>query len=815
MAIKSERFNLRIPPEYCAQIIQECIGGIGKFKAYDAVNKCFLGTYTYVFQQVEVKVFSRINKREVSLEVVCATDDIIGTGGLKAISKLKQKLLETALKFEDFYDLEQALNLIYVGDISSANSLISKINPIEREAIFLKEICVAFITMTSGNPNDGLQLLLSQLQSKENKDDILTRKLSFIAFKLGQFKASATILLESRGNKDFDENTRDFFLLQLILCQEYRAFVDEALSCFPGNIDRLLRIFENKEAFEGIDNNFNEAFLCFIGEFKKYLCQYNALHCIEYLRECGESDLPQSYDSHYSILCEVDFLDFSNFHSAFINFIEVIRRSEETAIEHLIRKHELLFSSVAIVLEDIEQIRNSIFSEAGNSLYNDLYQKMTLTVNQIISSETSGDFEAGIRVLKSQYISIQKLDSEYREIISNYLNNNIKKLTVANFNELKKLYKVRLRFDKYSFEMENRLVKIHELSRKKFYRRIFYVSLVLIFTFLTMYYFNCFVRGETSEMVVRDSTNSITMHFKESEREYGIISDNDNFLAMMGGPGDNFQVIRKITAVDTFFVLNDDTSGWVKIQMPDSTIGYIQRSRIDILTEEYHTVVLAALSTENEALEYSEILKQKDIDSEVLYIPNYSSLSGKPLYAIISGHFLTKFDCETHLRNFKQKQISSYGVLVSNSAPSQRYDILWENKSFFDGMSDLDIKDYASMKLNKFSSIVENEELDEFIEIFANKMRIYHNYRNTNIETIILNSRTRYFSKWIVLKDSVYDIVPSFKNNLEFVYKKFYKIQSRSNTDDIRVFNIEGMIKFDDQTGLIVELDDTFTERIY
>ena len=808
MAVKTERFNLRIPPEYCADCIKDALREIGTFKSYDDYNGYFHGTYTYIFQRVDVSVFLKVNKRETLIEAAGATDDVIGTGGSKAIKKLKQALYDRAQQFEDFYTLEDALKLLYEGDKSGAAALITKAKPSHRGAIFLQQVCNAFLMLNSGEQEEGIRLLLDLLRKQPKKNSGNYKQLAFIAFKQGYFKASASILLEFKNVQTLDDATQDFFLLQLILSQETAAFAQEAMNGFPMNIDRLSIVFLNKEVFTRQEHLFDAAYEAFLEQFNNRIRKDTALDSVEYLRRIGELSLPEYYDTHHAYLCDGEIEDFPSFHSAFMNFMEVIRQSEEEAREILLSKFNLLFLSVAASLEQIGQIQQSSLSMDGKGVYNELYQKITSTVNQISNAQTFTELETKVNLLKNQNESFKKLDVEYRTLLSNYILNNITKFSRADFDELKALYKTRLSHDKYSFAKEEGLLMASLSKKKKFKRKAIVFTLVALLVSFAIFKISeiVFVPGETSE--------PIPITFLESGKEIGIVSDHEDYSNMRQGPGTNYPVDRKLTTLDSFFVINSNASGWLMVQLADSTIGYVHDSRVDILTEEFYTQMLAAFNKESDAINHIKSLERRGISGDFLFIPNYSSLSGTRMYAVFSGKFATESECKAALRKTKKLQSSAYGVLVSNTSPSSRFDVTIEKTSFFDGMSDRDIKNYASGQLGQFSSLIENEDIDRFTDIFSSTMSIYHKYRDTPLSTIIANSKSRYFNKWIVLQDSVFSVAPTSNGKYEFTYNKIYVIQSKSEPEDTRRYLIEGVMKLDERTGKIIELDDTSTERL-
>jgi hypothetical protein len=810
MAVKTERFTLRIPPEYCVNCIKEALGEIGSFKSFDDLNGYFHGTYTYIFQRVDVNVTLTVNNRETIIEANGVTDDVIGTGGSKAIKKLKEVLYQRAKHFEDFYTLENALKLLYDGDNSGADALISQTKPIAEEAVFLRDVCKAFLMLQSAEQKEGVRILLDSLRNKVDNNRDNFKQLSFIAFKLGYFKVSASILLELKGIHGLDDSTHDFLLLQLILSDETSAFAQEAMIGFPMNIDTLSKVFENKELFAQNENLFDAAFESFNQLFKTRIGLNPALDSVEYLRSIGEWNLPEYYDTHHAYLSSGDIEDFSSFQTAFKNLMEVIRQCEETARKIFLDKYELLFLSVTSSLDQINQIQQSNLSIDGKGVYDDLFEEITSTIHQIYDAKTFTELEEKVKLLKAQNDSLKKLDEEFRGLVSNYINNNIKKFSLVEFNELKTLYRTRLHLDKYSFAYEEALL-MESLSKKKKIK----IRVIGILIFALLISFTVFKLFSTSDSVA--SKTHVLQHvtFLESGKEIGIISDHEGFINMRQGPGMTYPVGSKLTTLDSFFILNRDASGWLMIQLADSTKGYIHDSRVDILSEEFYTQILAAFNKESEAIKHIQWLQEeKWITSDLLFIPNYKSLSGVEMYAVYCGKFATESECKEAMRNTKALQSSVYGVLVSNTSPRRVFDLKIENQNFFDGMTDSDIRNYVISQLGKFSSIIENEDIDRFEEIFSSTMSVYHNYRDTPLSTIIINSKNRYFNKWVVLKDSVYNIEPATGGEYEFTYNKVYVIQSKSEPVEKRRYLIEGVLRVDERTGKIIELDDTSTKRM-
>jgi hypothetical protein len=80
----------------------------------------------------------------------------------------------------------------------------------------------------------------------------------------------------------------------------------------------------------------------------------------------------------------------------------------------------------------------------------------------------------------------------------------------------------------------------------------------------------------------------------------------------------------------------------------------------------YYIVNVAAVPTEQAAMEQSQKLKQAGKPSGYLWIPNYASLSGAQMYSVYIGPFATQYECEVATETIKKEKPGAYGLLVSN-----------------------------------------------------------------------------------------------------------------------------------------------------
>jgi hypothetical protein len=100
-------------------------------------------------------------------------------------------------------------------------------------------------------------------------------------------------------------------------------------------------------------------------------------------------------------------------------------------------------------------------------------------------------------------------------------------------------------------------------------------------------------------------------------------------------------------------------------QVPKITVAPTKSENQEIKPP-FYIVNVAAVPTEQAALEQAQKLKQAGKPSGYLWIPNYASLSGARMYSVYIGPFVTQYECEVATEIIKKEKPGSYGLLVSH-----------------------------------------------------------------------------------------------------------------------------------------------------
>lgn len=81
--------------------------------------------------------------------------------------------------------------------------------------------------------------------------------------------------------------------------------------------------------------------------------------------------------------------------------------------------------------------------------------------------------------------------------------------------------------------------------------------------------------------------------------------------------------------------------------------------------DDFYIISVGAVKTEEQARAEVQKLSRRGFDANYLWIPDYPSLSGKPLYSIYLGPYDNQDACEYAVEDAKIDFPGSYGVLVS------------------------------------------------------------------------------------------------------------------------------------------------------
>lgn len=145
---------------------------------------------------------------------------------------------------------------------------------------------------------------------------------------------------------------------------------------------------------------------------------------------------------------------------------------------------------------------------------------------------------------------------------------------------------------------------------------------------------------------------------------FGIISDHQDYTYLRSIDGD--EILSKLTSSDTFYIAKDDHY-WEYVGVYfRGVLGKIHSSRIDVLNETFYTIAIAAFNMESKALNECKKLRKMNLEADLLFIPNYSSLSGKEMYLVYIGKY-TEVEIARKLKdNLKLQFPDAYGIIVSN-----------------------------------------------------------------------------------------------------------------------------------------------------
>ncbi len=139
-------------------------------------------------------------------------------------------------------------------------------------------------------------------------------------------------------------------------------------------------------------------------------------------------------------------------------------------------------------------------------------------------------------------------------------------------------------------------------------------------------------------------------------------------------------------------------------------------------------------------------------------------------------------------------------IIVFLQLQSKNSDAISENEDYSHFIYDL-------------SDIIVLNTTQDFDLIFDDTLKVYHQSENRTLKSIIEGTEQKYFSKWIVLKDSIVSVSKSVQNLYRYNYNKFYEIIRKSDGKHFR-YEIAGFYEINPTSGKISKLKDETTKRI-
>ena len=243
MATKKKIITLKIQPQHCLVEMERALESVGSFKGKDKKKGVVKGTYLYVFQTVKVKMALKSKNSHSVVQIVCETDDLIGTGGNKAIKKIEAYFQLKVPEYQIDYDIDDAFSAIVKGSFS-VNEEVLKASFTRRADSFKVHFGLALCALNKKEEKKGLDFITraigtqKDLESKNN----LRRKIASELWKLKYFSTGAIVYLPIGTNSTATREEQLFYLLFLLNSGEYGKLCVELVKAFPKNTDYAILI---------------------------------------------------------------------------------------------------------------------------------------------------------------------------------------------------------------------------------------------------------------------------------------------------------------------------------------------------------------------------------------------------------------------------------------------------------------------------------------------------------------------------------------------------------------------------------------------
>jgi tetratricopeptide (TPR) repeat protein len=193
MATKKKIITVRIKTPDAISELNRIVKAKFKPLKADLKKGVFIFTYRYGLQAIKVNSIVRAHKGITVIQIVAKTDDLIGTGGKKAISILESELKKVEPKYLVDYEIEIAFQKILKGDYIESYNTLKKASK-TRPKTFKLNYGLALCYVAKNEINKAREYIYRALAEINQTEQIVYRKrIAVKLFKLKRFQLSSEI----------------------------------------------------------------------------------------------------------------------------------------------------------------------------------------------------------------------------------------------------------------------------------------------------------------------------------------------------------------------------------------------------------------------------------------------------------------------------------------------------------------------------------------------------------------------------------------------------------------------------------------------
>lgn len=296
MATKKKVITLRIQPQYCFVEMKNALQLVGKLKGSDVKKGIVKGTYLYVYQTIQVQMILRANKGISTVQIVGITDDLIGTGGNKAIKKIETYLESKVPEYQIDYDIDKAFAGIIKGEVSINEEVLNGALT-QRSTSFKVNFGLALCALNRKEEKKALTYINDAIRTKKDKESKINtrKKIASELWKLKHFNLASEVYSVIGQNTKATRNEQLFFLLLLLNSGNFGKLFIELVKSYPSNSDYAILIAKDPGVLPNRKKEFLAKTPALIKGFRKKVIFNISPPSISYLLIKEKREIPLKY----------------------------------------------------------------------------------------------------------------------------------------------------------------------------------------------------------------------------------------------------------------------------------------------------------------------------------------------------------------------------------------------------------------------------------------------------------------------------------------------------------------------------------------
>jgi uncharacterized membrane protein len=387
MATKKKIITVRIKTPDAISELNRIVKAKFKPLKADLKKGVFIFTYRYGLQTIKVNSIVRAHKGITVIQIVAKTDDLIGTGGKKAISILESELKKVEPKYLVDYEIEIAFQKILKGDYIESYNTLKKASK-TRPKTFKLNYGLALCYVAKNEINKAREYIYRALAEINQTEQIVYRKrIAVKLFKLKRFQLSSEIFEQVYEKEKSNKEIALFYFNLLLKSGDLSKLFHLVTKEFKNHPSYLIQLLKYKSITASEKETINSKLPILIKSIRKNTVFNLTSPSLVYLLQKNISDLPLRYRKVVNLFYKKQEITYSSLIKLYNEAIALSKSIQIKSIEQLSKLSEPKLNEFKKQVNKLNKLQSIGESYLDKNKLNKLTKEINETLNSLESSK--------------------------------------------------------------------------------------------------------------------------------------------------------------------------------------------------------------------------------------------------------------------------------------------------------------------------------------------------------------------------------------------------------------------------------------------